>query len=98
MFLNNGNLVRKADYYGGSGASLAFESMYTVNGYTSDINPLNRADLSNSLGALLVDQNIFDGLSKNLTSDGGGKWLKDSNGRIVSGVGSFGNRFTFIYQ
>jgi hypothetical protein len=62
------------------------------------MNPVYSAEMSNSLGAFLVDQYLFDGLSKNLTSDGGGNWVKDSKGRVVSGIGSKGYIFTFIYQ
>lgn len=97
MVLSNGNLVRKAGYSINNG-SLTPEYIYTVNGYSTDMNPLYNPDLSNSLGAYLVHQNLFDGLSKNLTSDGGGNWVKDSKGRVVSGTDSGGLQLTFIYQ
>ncbi len=97
MVLNNGNLVRKAGYSISNG-SLTADFIYTVNGYSIDMNPLYTPDLSNSLGAYLVHENLFDGLSKNLTTDGGGNWVKDSIGRVVSGPGSFGDQFIFIYQ
>ncbi|PWT74568.1 MAG: hypothetical protein C5B59_10895 [Bacteroidetes bacterium] len=97
MVLSNGNLVRQALYYPKNG-SLQTTDIHTINGYTSVMNPLYNPELSNSLGAFLVDQFLFDGLSKNLTSDGGGNWVKDSKGRVVSGTGAEGYIFTFIYQ
>jgi hypothetical protein len=99
MYIQSDNILTDILY---SAVSVDIYRLFTRT-YSTNINPLYNAALSNSLGCLLVFNNAGDYRSKNLPGqyidqESGSPsvtinylWTIDASGRVVQGVGTDGN-------